>query len=469
MPKYGKDVRKIYFIGIKGVAVAGLAIMAKELNYTVDGSDIDEVFITDKLLNDKDIHFHNGFAAENIKEYKPDLVVIGAAHGANNPEVKAIKSMKTPTVTQSEMLGKLMADYDGVGIAGVHGKTTTTAMLALVLYEAGFSPSYFIGTSSIPGLDSSAHIGEGKYFIVEADEYKKSETNLQPKFLDFPMKHLIVTSIEMDHPDIYPSAEHMYRVFYQLCLKIPRNGSVVACYDWPLVRRLVSRLADRECVTYGFEKGAAYQITNIHEGEKTIFSIKTDKKIIGPIEIGMPGKHNILNAVATYLMARKLGVKDSKIFNTLKNFIGPKRRFEYLGQINGASFFDDYAHHPTALNFLIETAKKKFPTKKITVVFQPHTYSRTSKLLKEFAKSLVGPDKLLILNIWASAREKGGMVTIKDLLNEIRKYRSDVEFRSSLEEVASYLSGTVTKNDVVLLVGAGDVYKIYEKLVQKEY
>ena len=464
-----KNIKKIYFIGIKGVAVAGLAIMSKELGYEVAGSDVEEVFITDALLKKNNIDFHSGFAAENIKKYKPDLIVVGAAYGANNPEVKAVKKTKKPILTQSKMLGKLMAEYVGVGVSGVHGKTTTAAMLAVVLQEAGFSPSYSIGTSEIPGLESNAHIGEGKYFIVEADEYKRSETDLTPKFLDYPMQHLIVTSIEMDHPDVYASAEHMYQVFYQLCLKIPRNGSVIACSDWPLVRKLTHRLADRNCLTYGFDKGAKYQIIDTKEGVVTSFFIKVDKKIIGPIEIGMPGKHNMLNAVAAYLMAKELGAKDSSIFKTLRTFKGPKRRFEYLGEINGAYFIDDYAHHPTALNFLIEAARKKFPTKKITVVFQPHTYSRTSKLLTEFAKSLRLPDRLLILNIWASAREKSGMVTIKDLLKEIRKYRSDVEFRSSLEEVASYLAGTVSKEDVVLLVGAGDVYKIYEKLVKKEY
>lgn len=469
MPYTDKNVKKLYFVGIKGVAVAGLAIMSKELGYEVSGSDVKETFITDALLNKEKINFHNGFAAENIKKNKPDIVIIGAAHGANNPEVKIAKSMKIPTATQSEMLGKLMAEYDVIGVAGIHGKTTTTSMLTLILQDAGFSPSYSIGTSEIPGLVSSAHIGEGKYFIVEADEYKKSETNLQPKFLDFPIKYLIVTSIEMDHPDIYPSAEHIYQVFYQLTSKIPRNGSIIACSDWPLVRRLVSRSADRKCVTYGFNKGAEYQIIDVKEGLRDVFSLSKDKKIISSIELGMPGRHNMLNAVAAYLMAKQLGVKDLSIFKTLKNFKGPKRRFEYLGEINGAQFFDDYAHHPTALNFLIDTVKKKFPTKRITLVFQPHTYSRTGKLLKEFAESLKGPDRLLILNIWASAREKSGMVTIKDLLNEIRKYRKDVEFRSSLGEVASYLSGTMSKEDVILLVGAGDVYKIYEKLAKKKY
>jgi UDP-N-acetylmuramate--alanine ligase len=464
MPARSKEPRNIYLIGIKGVAMAGLAIMAKEKGYNVSGSDVAEEFITDELLQKNNIDFHSGFKAENLKIQKPDLVVIGAAYGTNNPEVKMAKSMRLATVTLSEMIGRLMADYDGVGVAGVHGKTTVTSMLALILKDAGFSPSYTIGTSSIPGLESSAHIGNGQHFIIEADEYKRSETDLRPKFLDYPMKHLIVTSIELDHPDVYPSAEHLYQVFYQLAMKIPRRGTIVANTDWPLVRRLVSRLADRNCLSYGFDKGAKYQIVDFTEGEKNTFYLKTTTQRIGPIDIAMPGRHNMLNAAAAYLMAVNLGVTESSALKTLANFKGPKRRFERLGQYNGAEFYDDYAHHPTALKFLIDAAKKRFPKKKIVVVFQPHTYSRTSKLLSEFAQSLLGADRLVLLNIWASAREKSGFVTIRDLIREIHRYRSDVEFRTSLEEVADYLAGSVSKSDVVLLVGAGDVYKVYDKL-----
>jgi UDP-N-acetylmuramate--alanine ligase len=337
-------------------------------------------------------------------------------------------------------------------------------MLSLVLKEAGFSPSYTIGTSNIPGLESSAHIGEGQYFVVEADEYKRSETDLRPKFLDYPLKHLIVTSIELDHPDVYPSAEHVYQVFYELAMRIPRRGTIVANTDWPLVRRLVSRLADRNCLTYGFEKGAKYQIVDYNEGVKNSFYLKTPLTRIGPIEVAMPGRHNMLNATAAYLMATTLGVTEDSAHKTLSSFKGPKRRFEYLGEYNGAQFYDDYAHHPTALKFLIDAAKKRFPNKKITVVFQPHTYSRTSKLLDQFAQSLLGADRLVLLNIWSSAREKSGFVTIKDLIKEIHRFRNDIEFRTSLEEVANYLAGSVAKNDVVLLVGAGDVYKIFNKL-----
>lgn len=454
----------IYFIGIKGVAMTYLAIMTKELGYEVSGSDTDEVFITDELLQRKNIPFFNGFDASNIKNFKPDIVVISAAYGVNNPEVKAAKSMRVTTYTQSEMLAEIMKDFDVVGVSGVHGKTTVTSMLALVMQEAGFSPSYAIGTSNIPGLDSNAQIGNGKYFVVEADEYKKSELDLQPKFLDYPIKHLIVTSIELDHPDVFPSAEHMYQAFYKLAMKIPRRGSIIANSDWPLVRRLVSRLADRNCQTFGFEKGADWQIVDLQEGSRTSFYLKGKEEKIGPIVMGMPGRHNVLNGAVTYLMARSLGVEKASIVKTLSSFKGPKRRFELLGDYNGATFYDDYAHHPTAIKFLVDAARKTWPNKRITLVFQPHTYSRTSKLLREFAESLKDVDRLILLNIWASAREKGNFVTIRDLIHEIRNYRGDVEFRTSLEEVAAYLAGSVSSRDIVLLVGAGDVYKVYEKL-----
>jgi len=459
-----KEVKKLYFVGIKGVAMAGLAIMAREKGYQVIGSDVDEEFITDELLVKKNVKFFNGFSGDNIRQEKPDLVVVGAAYGTNNPEVKVAKTLRIPQTTLSEMLGKLMEDYEGVGISGVHGKTTVTSMLTVILQEAGFSPSYTIGTSNIPGLVSNAHIGSGKHFVVEADEYKRSETDLRPKFLDYPLKHLVITSIELDHPDVYSSAEHMYQVFYDLAMKIPRRGTIVANSDWPLVKRLISRLADRNCLSYGFDRSAKYQIVNYSEGHVSKFYLKTSDGQIGPIELKMPGQHNMLNAAAAYLMALHLGVAEGSIIKSLKNFQGPKRRFEYLGNYHGADFYDDYAHHPTALKFLIAAAKNRFPSKKITVVFQPHTYSRTSKLLTQFAQSLLDADRLVLLNIWASAREKSGFVTIRDLIKEIHRYRNDVEFRTSLEEVADYLAGSVSENDVVLLVGAGDVYKVYDKL-----
>lgn len=459
------DPKDFYFIGIKGVAMAGLAVIAKQLGYSVRGSDVEEVFITDETLRVNGITVLAPFNADNILKNKPEVVVVSAAYGLQNPEVKAAKAARIPIWAQSEMLARVMSRFEGVGVAGVHGKTTTTSILAFILKEAGFSPSWAIGTSEIPGLESSAHLGDGSHFIVEADEYKKSDENLQPKFLDLPLQHAIITSIELDHPDVFQSANQIYEAFYRLISKLPRGGVIVACNDWPLVRRLVSRVVDRYCLTYGFSSGAQYQIvSHTDEPEKSVFSLSFDNKVIGKFTLQLPGKHNALNATAAYLMAVKLGVAKDKAVEIIARFKGLKRRFEYLGQYNNASFYDDYAHHPSALNYLFEAARERFPGQRLVAVFQPHTYSRTGKLLKDFAASLKNTDKLILLNIWASAREKSGYVTIKDLIDETKKFKPDVEYRSSTDEAAEYLKSLTKPGDVVLLIGAGDVYKIFDKL-----
>lgn len=462
--KKKSEVKSIYLVGIKGMAMTGLAVMAKKLGYQVTGSDVDEVFPTDEVLIKNEIKFFNGFSPDNILNTLPDLVITSAAYGSQNPEIKAAKAKRISVIPQSEMLGKIISSYEGIGVAGVHGKTTTSSLVAFILKFAGFSPSYAIGASEIPGLGSNAAIGEGKYFVVEADEYKRSEEDFRPKFLDYPIKHAIITSIELDHPDVYETQQAVFEVFYQLAIKLPRTGTIIACSDWPLVRRLLVRIGDRSAVSYGFNPQADYQIVSFNSGLATTFSLKFKDEVLGPFKLNIPGKHNALNATAAIIMARRLGVSDKVIAQALAEFTRPERRFEQLGDYNGATVITDFAHHPTAIEYLLETARSVYPNKRVIAVFQPHTYSRTSKLLKEFAKSLENCDKLILLNIFASAREKKGYITIKDLAIEARKYKPELEYRSSLEEAAVYLKSTLDSNDLVLLIGAGDVYKIFEKL-----
>jgi len=464
MAKHGKEPKSFYFIGINGVLMSGLAVMAKELGFEVTGSDENEEFPTDEVLIRHGIKVNKGFNAENLSG-KPDVVIVSPAYGMNNVEFKAAKSRRLTIKAPSEALGGFMEPYEGVGVVGVHGKTTTTALLAFILKEAGFSPSYVIGTSDIPGLESSAHLGDGKYFIVEGDEYRRSETDKQPKFLDYPLKHIIITAIELDHPDVYDTAEDVYKVFYNLSVKVPRDGTIIACVDSPLVRRLVQRRVDRHCLTYGFTSQAEYQLVDYEMSrDSTTFSLRTSEQKRGPFVMQLPGKHNALNAAAAIIMATQLGVTEAAATQALRKFQGPARRFEKMGEYNGAEIYQDYAHHPTAIDFLLETAKARFPDKRVVLVFQPHTYSRTGKLLKEFAESLAAADKLILLNIFSSAREKSGFITIKDLVVEVDKLKPDTEFRSNLEEAATYLRGFISEKDVVFLVGAGDVYKIYDQL-----
>jgi UDP-N-acetylmuramate--alanine ligase len=464
-----REPESYYFIGIRGVGMSGLAIMLKELGRQVSGSD-DESSYTDertaRRFEELGIKVHIGFDQNRFVQEKPDVVVISSAFGAQNPELKAAKTARITVQTHSEALGSVMRQFEGVGVAGVHGKTTTTSLLAYILKEAGFSPSYAIGAPDVRGLEGSTHIGDGKYFVVEADEYKKSESDKTARFLDLPLKHVIITSIELDHPDVYDTSEDVYKVFYQLSLKIPRDGTIVACTDSSLVRRLVSRRVDRPCLTYGFGTHASHQITRYkHDNDESEFTLRVGETgDIGPFKLRLPGRYNILNAAGAIIMALGLGVSEQAVIKAVASFDGPARRFEKMGQYNGALIYQDYAHHPTAVDYLIAAIKEKFPNKRLVFVFQPHTYSRTGKLLKEFAQSLSQADKLIILNIFASAREKSGYVTTKDLVDETRRLKPDTEYRSNLGEAATYLSSFIGPDDVVFLVGAGDVYKIYAKL-----
>jgi len=458
-----KEVKAVYLIGIKGVAMAALAAMAKQLGYEVTGSDVSEKFPTDVLLAEQKIAWLEGFKAENIRQAKPDLVVVSAAYGLQNPEVKAAKGRRIPILSQSEMLGQLMKDYEGVGVAGVHGKTTTTSLLAFLLDKAGCSPSYSIGTAHVAGLGGNSRIGDGRYFVVEADEYRRSDSSNEPKFLDLPLKHVIITSIELDHPDVFQSEEDVYSVFYRLAVKIPRDGTIVACVDWPLVRRLVQRCSDRPVETYGFHASANYRIVDCKEGEQTSFYLSSADKRLGPFSTQLIGHYNASNCAAAIVIALKLGINEEKIKQILPEFAGPERRFQKLGRLNGAPVFDDFAHHPSALAALAQGVRARFPRRRIVIVFQPHTYSRTGKLLQEFARSLALFDQVVLLNIYASAREKSGYVTIKDLIEATRQLKPETEYRSSLKEAAQYLESVVGRGDVLLLVGAGDVYKIFQE------
>lgn len=468
MARKNKEPQRYYFIGIRGVAMSGLACMLKTLGYEVSGSDdissyADEA--TEARFSKLGIEPKIGFDPSNLKSFKPDVVVVTAAFGVQNPEYKAAKSSRITILTHSEALGSVVDKFEGIGIAGVHGKTTTTSLLAYIFKEAGFSPSYAIGAPDVRDLEGNAHIGDGKFFVVEADEYKKSETDKTPRFLDLPLKHVIITSIELDHPDVYETAEDVYKAFYDLIIKIPRDGTLVACIDSPLVRRLASRRVDLTSLTYGFGSQAEYQIVEADErGELTTFSIRHGEKKLGPFKMKLPGAHNILNATGAIIMSLRLGVSEQAVARAVAGFNGPARRFEKMGEHNGALVYQDYAHHPTALDYLVTTIKNKFPTKKLTLVFQPHTYSRTGKLLKEFAASLAKADRLILLNIFASAREKSGYVTIKDLVEETRKLKKETEYRSSLSEAATYLDSFIGNDDIVFLVGAGDVYKIFDIL-----
>lgn len=452
-------MKHVHFIGIGGVGMSALAIIAKQKGMRVTGSDVENIYFLSDMLKKNNIDW-KPFSDNNLKD-TPDVVVVGAAWDEKNIEVQEAKKLHLNIKAYSEFLADIMSDYKGIAIAGVHGKTTTSAMTAFLLDKAKMSPSFLIGCREAPNLETNARVGEGEYFVTEADEYKKSAEDSQSKFLDLRPQIAVITSIEMDHPDIFNTVEDVYRAFYRFACKVPRTGLVIGCIDCDKVKKLSLSLADRRFESYGFSIGADWRIIDysVEHGEQ-VFSIKRDKQIFGPFKLLVPGKYNVLNATAAIVVCLKVGVKPLTIQKYLPYFVGVERRFQIMGSRDGVLVVDDYAHHPTAIKATLEGAKDFYPGRKICCVFQPHTYSRTKELLEEFAQAFGSADLVVITDIYASAREKSGRIHARHLVERMKAFHQKVRYISDFSEIVAFLLETLDRGDVLIVMGAGDIYKV---------
>lgn len=456
-------IKSCYLIGIKGVGMTALAVYLRQAGFEVEGSDNQNTYMTDEVLKNAQIKVYEGFSVENIKDKKPDYIVISAAYGYENPEVKEARRQRLNMMYYSEALGMMSANKRVIAVAGIHGKTTTTALIALMLREAGLDPSFLIGAARVASLGTNAQKGEGEYFVLEADEYRQSPQNNQSKFLDLNPEIAIISSIELDHPDVFLTAEDVYNTFYRFACRIPRRGLIILCLDYPKCRKLHNSLVDRHFETYGFAPDADWQIIDVRADEKE-FCLKHQEKILGPFTLKIPGRHNILNACAAIILAQELNMNDKTIKKVLANFTGVPRRFEKVGSAGDILILDDYAHHPTAIASTLKATRANFPKHKIWCVFQPHTYSRTQALLKEFGQAFQAADKVVISDIYASEREKEGRITAQDLAAEIEKNQKAVRYFATQEKIKKYLLDFVKEPAVIITMGAGDIYKLGQDL-----
>jgi len=466
MPENNKTA---YLIGIKGVGMAALAIFLKQDGWQVSGSDNANTYLTDETLRQVGIQYHEGFDKENLNDLKADYIIISAAYGKDNPEVKEAYRLKLNTLYYSEMLGKISADKRLIAIAGVHGKTTTTALVSAMLESAKLDPSFIIGAAGIKNLRGAAQRGRGEYFVLEADEYRQSPASNNSKFLDLNPEIAVITSIEFDHPDFFPTIDDVYQAFYRFACRVPRNGSIVLCLDYPKCQKIKNSLVDRNFETYGFHPDAKWKIIDVKEENQTVFSIECQNQIYGPFALKIPGQHNILNATVAFIIAKKLGIDDKIIEKVLADFSGVDRRFDEVGSAQGVQVIDDYAHHPTAIAKTLEAARAKFPDAKIWCIFQPHTYSRTKSLLKDFGKAFQAADNVIITDIYASEREKNGNVGPQELVKEIEKNQKPpqlVRYFENPEAIKKYLLDFTKGPAVILTMGAGDIYKLGPELVR---
>lgn len=457
-------LKHVHFIGIKGVGLAGLAIFAKEQGITITGSDVAEIFVTDTVLQENGIVWKTGFSANNL-EGRPDLVVVTAAHGGlTNPEAVAAKSRGLTVVTYAEALGFFMQGKKGISVCGVGGKGSTSAVLATLLAHAKMDPSYVIGVSRIQPLGYGAHAGGGGYFVAEADDYVACPlTDRTPKFMYQSPQIIIVTNIEYDHPDVYPNFAATKKAFLSFFRKLPPDGLLIANIDNPGIREVLREYSGNTA-TYGFSEAARYRITEakMFPGE-TSFAVKE----LGSYKLYIPGKYNVLNAAGALIAAAACGVQPRDLQEGLARFRGIARRFELIGETDGISLIDDYAHHPQEIISLIAATRSWLPGRRIVLIFQPHTFSRTRALFKEFVEALSGADLVILPKIYASAREPFDSEISSQKLAEALQSKNHPSY--SLPEfpaVLSFLKENVKTGDVILTVGAGSVFQLHPKIME---
>lgn len=448
-------VKKIYVIGIKGQGVTAVVQILHGMGIEIIGSDTDEKFSTDEVLQKLGIRYFERFAVKNIPS-DADLILYSTAYNEDtNLEIAEAKKRNLLMVSYPEMLAQLFNEKYGIAVCGTHGKTTTSAMLAYVMREVGASPTAVIG-SRIRQWGTNAIVGESEHFVIEADEFQNKLRLYEPK-------SVILLNIDWDHPDTYPTFEEYKKAFADFVAKIPKIGSLVVWGD-SVDTNAIACACQGNIIKYGFQEDNDVVITKIENGR---FSVKFSEKDLGEFETQLVGDHNLLNAGAVVAMCYKLNLDMEEVREALKNFEGTSRRFEIIGERNGALLIDDYAHHPEEIKATLKAAREKYFEKNIIAVFHPHSYSRTEALLQDFAQSFDVADQVIILDIYGSAREATGNVSSKDLVGLINKYDSEkAEHVPTIDEVVTYLQDKIGAQDLVITIGAGNVFEVVKKLKQ---
>ena len=456
-----KDIKKAYFIGIKGAGMTAVAQILQSRNIEISGSDTGEVFYTDAILKRLKIPYYEEFIARHIPS-NVDVVIYSTAYNeGNNVEMAEAKKMGVLMLSYPEILGLLFAEKRGIAVCGTHGKTTTSAMLASALAQAELEPSAIVG-SNVISWEGSALSGSGEYFVAEADEYQNKLRFYQPW-------SVILTSVDWDHPDFFPDFISYKKVFQDFVKKIPKTGFLVVWGDSSDTLE-VADSANCNLLTYGFGEDNDYRIINNRQqttDNKVIqrFEVEYDGKNLGEFSSPLSGKHNILNAASVIALSHKMGLDLEKIKKSLNEFEGTTRRFEYIGKYKEALLIDDYAHHPDEIKATLAGAKDRFEGKRIWTVFHPHTFSRTKALLQDFAQSFDNTERVIIIDTYGSARETGGEATSEDLVKLINKYNYDkAEYIPSIEEATQYLKEKSGEYDVLITMGAGDVWRVGQAL-----
>lgn len=446
---------RVHIIGIGGIGLSAMARVLLARGVHVSGSDQNASPLTDELAR-RGATIYIGHRAENVGD--AELVLVTSAVSTDNPEVVQAQRRGLRIVKRSEFLRELTRGKKTIAVAGTHGKTTTTAMLATILVNAGRDPDVIVG-GIVPELNGNARAGQGNYCVIEADEYDHAFLGLFPDVA-------VVTSIEMDHPDVFRDVDDVARAFREFMQQVTPDGVVIGWGDSARVTAELQGVA-RRTVRYGLDAANAWRACAIRPNTRggSDFVVRYGAREIGDWRLAIPGEHNVLNALAAIATSDALGIDLAIVRATLESFRGVARRFEIRGEFGGVTIVDDYAHHPTEIGATLAAARARFPQRTLWAVFQPHTFSRTRALLEEFARAFEDADHVIVTEIYA-ARERDSLgVSGADIV--ARMTHRDARFIATLEETSWFLSERVQIGDVLITLGAGDVHRVGETLARE--
>lgn len=453
-----KKIRNIHMIGIGGSGMSGIAEVLVNLGYIVRGSDVAESE-TVKRLRLLGIDIEIGHKKENIKD--AEVVVYSSAISKDNPEILEAKNRSIPVIPRAEMLAELMRLKTGIAVAGTHGKTTSTSLLGTVFMEAGLDPTVIIG-GRLNAYGSNAVLGKGEYLIAEADESDGSFLCL------FPIVSM-VTNIDADHMDFYPDLDAIKDAFLKFMNMIPFYGLNVVCGDDENIMNIIDKVK-RPTITYGLKDHNKIRGEILELGANPKFNVFVDGKYWDNIELGIPGKHNVLNSLGVIGVSIHCGIQPEHIKNALKNFKGVGRRLEKIGEIRGILIIDDYGHHPTEIKNTINTLKSVYPDRRLVVAFQPHRFTRTKALFAEFCRCFDSVDVLLVTEIYPASEDPIPGVSGETLVKGIKQLSNgkDIIYCENLQKCIDTLSNILKENDVLLTLGAGNIWKVGVALVNEK-
>ena len=445
----------IHFVGIGGIGMSGIAELLLNLGYRVSGSDLKTSDITERLKRLGGT-IYEGHAEDQIGQ--PDVVVTSSAVHADNPEVKAAKQASIPVIPRAEMLAELMRLKYSVAVAGAHGKTTTTSIVAAVLDEGGLDPTVVIG-GKLKSIGVNARLGEGDFIVAEADESDGSFLRMSPAIA-------VVTNIDREHLDYYKDLEEIKSAFLSFLDRIPFYGLAILCLDNEPIQDLIPDIQKRY-TTYGMSSQADIQAKNVQfDGLKSRFDLYHLGQQLGDIELNLPGIHNVYNAMASVAVGLELDIPFETIKTALENLQGVQRRLEIKGEAKGITVIDDYGHHPTEIKTTLQAAKEAWPDRRKVIVFQPHRYTRTEALFDDFTRSFYQSDVLMVLPIYSAGEDKIETVDSASMCEGIRSHgHKEVTCKSSITAAVEGLIEILAPGDIVLTLGAGDVYRVGEQVL----